>query len=917
VNKRISFLGLFAVGTLLLGLIGVISAMAAPAAATADGTIALDESWYTTSGNIKITVTDADLNSAVATTTDVLVSTGSTGAAVASLATSNYDLGSNVVGTPAVYASSSNRTAGTPKLASVGVEVIDAVNGLVRISNATGAELAAGTTLYWDFKVSEKDTVKIKLTSTQDSTSFIPAATQVVLTETSIDSGKFEVLVALNTTGSVTGSSPALKVLNGDTITVTYTDAVNKAGATTVKVTDTAKVETNATLISNIVPTHEAATQLQLPVFTAVINDSDSGVDIGNIYILLDRDDSGLITYDSATRRLKISGTDNTALLPYFTKATADKVKLKAEVDAVGNTEIVKPTVTGTGAAGSDVSVTFTPATVLGSEGAESDIAWAIIAFDKAGNATMSDSNSASTSATGKPQLENIDEPHLVRVDRLAPSFGTGDVLTGKYWDADTAAVKDNKKTSIEIKFSEKLDAASVVPGDFTVDGITPAGAEVQSKLETSVFLTLAADMLPDAKPKVALVAAIADKAGNTKTSIAAITGSDKIAPTFTVSADKTLTNKGIVITITSNEAVSGNLPTVNLYKKGVDTAVEKAMPVVVTATNTWKSEVTTSLNVANEVMSIYVEGRDLSQNIGVKGKKDSSVVGAITFTYDTTVAAPTFDPLKSSTSTLTPVHNSAPFLRAIYAEKVTMEKAEFGVKGATLTDVKAKMFTSDSKTWIYSSSALVVGTDYEIKLDAKDLAGNDEKASQTEFTVKERAVVKITLVPGQNLISIPGAPADSAINNVGLPAEADSVITYDPAAADGPWLVATRPAGGGDFSGTLTTLDSSHAYWVGSTSTAPLEVDIPAQSHQATLPAIPVKAGWNMVPVVSLNTDALPATISADIYFNSVNWVTAYSYDTTTTTWSKVQPKQVPVDTVAPKKGYWLYVAADGTLVP
>jgi len=315
--------------------------------------------------------------------------------------------------------------------------------------------------------------------------------------------------------------------------------------------------------------------------------------------------------------------------------------------------------------------------------------------------------------------------------------------------------------------------------------------------------------------------------------------------------------------------------------------------------------------------MSIHVEGKDLSQNVGEKGKKDSSVVGAIVFTYDTTVAAPTFDPVKSGTSTLTPVHNSAPFIRAIYAEKVTMEKAEFGLKGETLADVKAVMFSSDSKTWIYSSSALVVGSDYEIKLDAKDLAGNDEKASQTEFTVKERAKVKITLVPGQNLVSIPGAPADSAINSIGLPTEADSVITYDPASADGPWLVATRPAGGGDFSGTLTSLDSSHAYWIGSTSTAPLEVDIPAQSHQATLPAIPVKAGWNMVPVVSLNTDALPATISADIYFNSVNWVTAYTYDTTTTTWSKIQPKQVPADTVTPKKGYWLYVAADGTLVP
>ncbi|MCZ6892246.1 MAG: hypothetical protein O7F09_07015, partial [Chloroflexi bacterium] len=73
-NKRISTLTLFVVGTLLLGLVGAIAALAAPSGADATGTVALDADWYTTgpsgSGSvITVTVTDADKNTEAATST--------------------------------------------------------------------------------------------------------------------------------------------------------------------------------------------------------------------------------------------------------------------------------------------------------------------------------------------------------------------------------------------------------------------------------------------------------------------------------------------------------------------------------------------------------------------------------------------------------------------------------------------------------------------------------------------------------------------------------------------------------------------------------------------------------------------------------------------------------------------------------
>jgi len=892
---------------------GAIGALAAPSAATADGTVALDEAWYSTSGSLKITVTDADLDTIVATSTTITIDI--TGPNDSETETLTKLAAQSIVGTPVVITNTDCTATTLAADTNISVSMFDAALGKVVVSAFAATGAVTPTICY---NVSAKDTTTVTLTSTQDSTLFI--ATPVTLTQTSASANEYTATVVLNTTASTTTAPIALKVLNGDTITVTYTDATNKAGATNVKMTDTGSVETNKTLISAVGPLHNTATQLQLPQFTATLNDSDSGIDVGKIFLLIDRDDSGLITYDSAGRRVKIVGTDQTALLPYFTNATLDATKLQTEVDATGNTEILKPTITGTGAAGTDVTIAFTPSTVLGAVGTESDINWYVAVFDKAGNATLSDSNSASINTTDGLQLLNLDEPQILRVDRLAPTYATGKVLTGKYWDADTSAVKSNSKASIEVQFTEKLDGTSVSAGDFTVDGLTPTSAEVFSKLETSVFLTLSTNLAPDAKPKVALVSAVADKAGNTSTSIAAVTATDKIAPTFTVSADLTLTNKGISIAITSDEAVSGNLPTVNLFKKGDAVNIEKIMPVIVTGTNTWKSEVTTTLNVAQGDIAIYLEGKDLAQNLGTIGKKDSTAIGAILFKYDTVINDPTFDPVKSGTTTLTPVETIAPFIRAVYDEKVSITKAEFGVKGSTLTAVTSDMFSSDEKTWIYSATGLTVGEDYTLKVDGKDLAGNEKKAKDTEFIVKERAKVKITVVPGNNLVSLSGAPANADINLVGIPSEVTSVITYDPTpagiAAGGPWLVATRDASG-NLVGTLTTVDSTHAYWVETTSTAPIEVDIPQQGFAVVPPSITVVNGWNLVPVVSVAGDLPGVTISADVYFGSTAWITAYTFNTTSNVWVKVLPSQIPANTVTVGSGYWLYVGKDGVLVP
>ena len=184
---------------------------------------------------------------------------------------------------------------------------------------------------------------------------------------------------------------------------------------------------------------------------------------------------------------------------------------------------------------------------------------------------------------------------------------------------------------------------------------------------------------------------------------------------------------------------------------------------------------------------------------------------------------------------------------------------------------------------------------------------------------MKAPAKLSISLSPGQNLVSLPSAPASTAINDVIDVADVVSVITYDPVNPDpdtgSPWLSATRDDDG-NLSGSLATIDDTHAYWVETTSFAPLKVEVPAQSFSAVPPSIPVVAGWNLIPVVDIQGAAIGAQIGASQYLRSVDWETAYSYDTVADKWVGIA-NPGKFDFVKVGLGYWLYVNEADTLVP
>ncbi|MBI4312242.1 MAG: hypothetical protein HY681_10730 [Chloroflexi bacterium] len=866
-KKRFSSLILFGLTAALLALIGVVTALAAPSAAV-NGTITLDKSWYTNSGAgaaVKVTVTDADFNVA-ANKTDLNVNIGPIAPGGAS---GNIILGFNpIVGIPQVVFTSTGAA-----FPNVDVTVVSANLGIIQVISSVAQPNP--TIVNIKYQTSAVDTVPVKVVSTQNPTGIVVNAT-----ETGNSTGIFVANITLvNAATTTTGS---LFALDTNTVTAGFTDTPATGSNTFRSVSSS--VETGKPTFSGLTPANKVKTQTLRPTFSGTIADvGGSGIKVNTVAIMIDLNSNGSV------------------------------------LDAG---ETFAPTVTGADGA-STVTFSFTPSADL-SEGAH---VWQLTTGDVAGNTGTSDSDTASTAPGNDPQQ--------LAIDNTRPSIAA--VMTGRFWDTSLAVAAEgkNKATSLVVNFNEELDPASVTAADFTVDGVAPTDASVFSSTTDATvamraYLTLASALAANAKPVVAIAVGggVADKAGNVASSsnTSSATAADFIAPTFTVTLDKTIVkaNENLTVSISSSEPISG-VPVVSVMR--FDAGFTSTPTVVVKSATTWESVFQAGAGSpfdsadSSKKSTVRVNGTDAANNAGAKGANDPASTSAITFILDG--GAPAITKVEAGGKDITAgtvdVPSTSPFVTATYNEKESITKVEFGEKGTTLVDVAGKaQLSTDGKIVIYAATGLTVGKSYQLKVSVKDQAGNELKDQTKEFKAIEKAKTKVPLAPGQNLVSLPSDPADMAINSVITSADVKSVVTYDPLNPDptsGPWKSATRGADG-KLSGSLATIDSMHAYWVNTSSFAPIEVAIPEPGFLATPPSIAAAAGWNMMPVVSLIGQAPGATIPADQYFASLpNWVTAYTFNPATNAWTKITPKNF--QNVVVGQGYWLYTTTAGILVP
>ena len=209
-------------------------------------------------------------------------------------------------------------------------------------------------------------------------------------------------------------------------------------------------------------------------------------------------------------------------------------------------------------------------------------VEWSATAKDNAGNSADSDVDAD----------KDGDQNYVFNVDGEDPDIMRA--YTGDWFDDATDKVKGDRRigvddylpgssdnTSLRVIFNERVNGETISPDDFSVDGAAPTAAgwygegddgdsDDDTHIGQSVFLTVPA-MAADSTPTVRIVGSVSDIAGNA-TSSGTKDADDGIAPTATLSVDKTLSDKKVTVTVETDERIRTLSPDLALYiSNGVD----------------------------------------------------------------------------------------------------------------------------------------------------------------------------------------------------------------------------------------------------------------------------------------------------------------------------------------------------------
>ena len=235
--------------------------------------------------------------------------------------------------------------------------------------------------------------------------------------------------------------------------------------------------------------------------------------------------------------------------------------------------------------------------------------------------------------------------------------------------------------------------------------------------------------------------------------------------------------------------------------------------------------------------------------------------------------------------------------------DSVTLTKLALKPAGGEETDLLGTEGRVDSQSFLVSLSDLAVGR-YSLLVNGTDDLGNTLSNDYSyNFEVVKRAPYPVGLWPGNNLVSVPGEPENPSIDVV-LPGShpATAVLAYDPSDPVGPWLAATRDAGG-SWSGPLTEIRAGRGYWIDTTTFTPLSVSLQERGSGEVPPTFPLIAGWNLIGVVAPSSDSIGPVTAAN-YLASVNWAVAYTYSTEHSSWTKITKGDANVPMLKPGPG-------------
>ena len=772
----------------------------------------------------------------------------------------------------------------------------DKVITLVRA--AAGSEYVVNFT----YDVADELSGRARVTSSSD-----PQGELVTITETGPTTDLYNGSVDISGDGATRGADgDGVYVQDGDTLTVTYLDADGSAMDS-----DSVTVDAQAPAVSNISPADGLRTNNTRPGVTFSVTDTGSGISIEDL--------TDKITLTINNKRADLRGSFLAAADGYEVRfsqtakwtdaATGDGFGVRdgeeflieiSATDDAGNTktvagrkmtiDITAPEVTGatTGPSATNIRVTFSED--LDADSIDADDFWVDgVAAEAAGlvddtkdtvdlTVAALDSDASPRVTLPANQLNDVAGNGNAKDERdandgIAP--GLSSVVV------DTTLAKEKDKVTTTLASPEKLATGGVIVSingpadDDTISGL--ASASSTQPLEYAASVTVGSGT----------------KTGKYGVSIQIMDVAQQSSDNLTAVSGEGVTVDGGMVTV-------GNTP---IGDSNFDGTVD-AMDV------TLSSGTAGAVDASAGTIAVS----DATGEITVSYK----YVADATFEVDQTAPTISFTP-DSGTN----IENTSPYIRVTFndTEYPGDSHTETWLTGATLTgpdgeeDVMDQFQTGDNKNYLWAASGLELGP-HSLEITGKDDSGNSVTGTM-EFTITERSKVKIALVPGLNLISLPGVPADTAVDAVITNPDITDVFTFDPASPE-QFQSAVRGPGGSFGSGqTLSIIDGSKAYWIYTTSYAPLEVDI--QGYQAGTPAPPpefrLAAGWNLVPIVAVN----PATtaVDADDYLSGLSWSRGYGYNTDALppALEGFTPGGDQMLTVG--TGYWVYLTSAGNLVP
>ena len=237
---------------------------------------------------------------------------------------------------------------------------------------------------------------------------------------------------------------------------------------------------------------------------------------------------------------------------------------------------------------------------------------------------------------------------------------------------------------------------------------------------------------------------------------------------------------------------------------------------------------------------------------------------------------------------------------------------------GDPVPDETEVHFETDLGT-VYPVSDLTVEGSASTTLSSTDVgtatvtATSDDAEGSCTVTFVVDTLLDIELSPGWNLISVPRELENSAIENVfyGI-TTVERVYTYQ----DGDWYAAFYDDDEWTYLGDyeLTEIVDGMGYWVYASAPTTLTLTLKPLEYVATPPEYPLPTGWSLIGYTSLPLDP---QMPVEVYLTSVEgiWKTLYRYDPAVD--YELAKPSYGFTYVEIGRGYWIYLTADGVLVP